>query len=1690
MQIPTTTSTGGAGTFFEQHVNAFWLTLLLVRAIPPILKDCGIDEIHLQTKRLKFNTDDFLLVGKNGSGETKRLFGQVKRSFVVSAKNEDSVKVFRDAWKDFKGIDFDFTRDRIAIVTLRGSNNLLDHFNGLLDIAKGASDQRDFDTRLKTSGLVNDTAKTYFNNITSVIEDYEHGPCKPEDIWLFLRTLNLLSFDLNSSTSQTEALAKTLLAYTSAQKDAIGAATATWDALVVLAGEGMPLGRCFTREAIPEALKSEHRECTHADYGPLRNLQNHTKLILDGIPTTIGANYHLNRADLLCSSLDATNSAKIVLISGPAGSGKSVVAKALLSSMTNDSFTFCFRAEEFSCSHLDEALQKSQLDITASKMSTLLAGQSKKVLLIESVERLLEATIRDAFRDLLSLIAKDPTWQVIMTCRDYSTELVKASMLHNIACQTIDILPLTDEELTLITEALPSIAVPLSNGRLKELLRNPYLLDKVSRLEWKADTELPNGEKSLRKYLWSEFIQVNSKRVNALPKRREKTFIEVSLRRARALTMYVDTRDLDSEALEALCHDSILSSSTQSTALMAPKHDVLEDWAILEWLDTEFSRSENSLENLSLLLGAFPAIRRSYRKWIFEQIEQDTPTACEIFKAAVNSEKLPPYFVDDTLVAFLRSPNSRYFLDTYKEKLFENKNQLLKRLIQLMRIACVSTPEWIKDIFGDSVIFEVPNSPSWSQIMALVASKLDSFDSSDHPLLLGLCEDWSRSISTETPYPAGAVAASEISFYLLASVDRYGSEERANTILEVIAKIPKANPTKFETLLFPTGDDTDLLSVSNKLKEMILDEIGATPASRDLPKTVIKLVFETFVSPPATKRKRSWQYGEIESYGALNHNSLFGMQPRMKVDSGPASELRGPFRPLLRYHAEFALQNLVALVNECARRYTEHLKKIEQEPYRLVLQMPTGKQHEQIADGLRWNLYRGKSLGPTFLKSALMALEEWLLSVGKTKPELLDSQLLEILSASTCASLTAVVASVATAFPAAAKETLLCLLTSPACIFFDRKRLSLENGYASVEKIFSNLDRRNTIYYDERRKADARAHRQQDLEAAIRALQLTSHKDKVQELIDKHKSEIPAPGEQTDEHHAWRMSLHRMDLRQYHTSKVTVSESGEITGDTSNNSSDTGSTKILFTPKEPDEDLRELITKTAQQSESTSKILGLKYWAENVFTSSNPTEYPPNQWKERLHEAKTLIEDGETSFDWVPIATSATAAVCIRFHWDQLNKVDKDWCLEKVTSEIHRKCNEWDPLSTSGGIEGVRVSAWVVPLLLSESKSIETQKVLEESLIIALTHPHPEVQICSAQGIGKHLWKSHRPLVLKYLDVIATHGITLYKARNTQHESRQESTEDYRLTAAQLIRAKYSDERLVTKESFKKIDKNEPYGKFSLLLISKVFQEAPDDDLAIEHFRDLAKTLGGWWRQDEEQRYSRRKDFEEERQLLESLEMFIFKSSTPIAIEILDPIIRAVDECPDQVSHVISDLVELEDSLQHTHHFWSLWQAFADEIAQIPWLENVDSRSFWGSGIIYSIFLVTYWKENVCHWKSLEGFQNRLVTLFKRLPCSAAVVTAYIRFLHDIGQESLPDAFVTLSDSLATLIAQGNPPRKEALSLLEKLLKLHVYSKPFELKKTEERRTAVLKILDALVEHGSSPAYRMRDDFVTPLQHS
>lgn len=69
-------------------------------------------------------------------------------------------------------------------------------------------------------------------------------------------------------------------------------------------------------------------------------------------------------------------------------------------------------------------------------------------------------------------------------------------------------------------------------------------------------------------------------------------------------------------------------------------------------------------------------------------------------------------------------------------------------------------------------------------------------------------------------------------------------------------------------------------------------------------------------------------------------------------------------------------------------------------------------------------------------------------------------------------------------------------------------------------------------------------------------------------------------------------------------------------------------------------------------------------------------------------------------------------------------------------------------------------------------------------------------------------------------------------------------------------------------------------------------------------------------------------------------------------------------------------------------------------------------------------------------------------------------------FLYDIGERSLPDAFVRIVRRLRTEDHKHLLSSQNSVFMLEALLQRHVYTRPLELKRDHSLRDSILELLD------------------------
>jgi len=1669
-------ATGGGGEQFEQHVVAFALGLLLVRATPPILTDTSVVEVHLQTRHQGWHTDDLLLVGERSNGARRRLALQVKRSFRISAVDDDCRKTIYGMWNDFLAADrFQESTDQLAVVTLHGTSVLLRDFGSLLHCARASIDAEDFKRRLSLDGFLSGKARDQNGDIKRILAE-KGGTSLDDDVyWRFLRVVNVLSFDLNTPTSQTEASMLSLLSHCMADGSGSNAAVrGVWATLLECAGEGRPTARSYARDDLPLELRERHpTTVSAADRNGLRVLVEHGQTVRDGIRSTIGEGYTIERSRYVQSLAARLADHQVVIVSGVAGSGKSALACKLLAQVEDGYPVLAFQAVEFATAHVDEVLANAQTLLNHQRLLALLAAHDRKVVFVDGVERLLERSVRDAFSQLLQLPQKDSSIQIVLTVRDYSLETVRNALLTpaGLNPEIFEVSALSDAELDGVKRGVPALSLPLGNEQLRGFLRTPYVLDLASRLRW-GDAPFPASLREFRRKVWLDLIRADGYAAGGMPARREKVFLDIARRRATELRPFVRPGVDDAEALDALRRDSLMEKSRESSVVYAVTHDVLEDWGVLQWIDDRFAESNGSVRELADAVGGYPAIRRAFRQWLAERFEIDPGDAQAMVLRAIGQQELPAYFRDDCLVAALLSESATEFVEGCRQRIVRGDFDLLARVVHVLRVACMESPRWL-DVPGLPSQMLVPTGPGWVPTIGLVLDFIDTLVPERAQLLLGLVEDWGKQMDRVNPAPDGMQQAGAIIDRLLPEFDGYGSDDARERALKVVVKIPSAVP-QFKGLIerSKTCDYDDRLA--SGLSELILTKLEGGFACRDFPDEVISLVDARLRLSDADRERIRLGVGrgEIE-YG-------FGVRDIQIGSYYPASAVQGPFGALLRSHPRKAVAFILRLVNHAGDWYAtkQWPGRILEPATRTSLEIPKRGAVEQWANGRFYSLYRGNQVAPYSIVSALMALESWLLSLGKLDGANLEGWLLYVLRNSNNVMTTGVVASLCVAFPEKAGQAGLALLSSRDVVQLDRERLASESSVGSTA--FSGLNPHYWMFEQERLASNELPHRREDLESLAVRMQLTEHRDEVWAIIDRHRAE--ASGEPGEDNRVWRLALHRMDIRNFEQRdppEGTEGKDGEDAG------------RVYFGPGKMDPDIQEMVDETTKSYGPMTRHLklqnlGRKMWEQGAAVGEV-------DWKTSLlAEAQAVERELGEAEEFYRDGQGLAAAVCIRDHLDELDEADFEWCARRVDFEVRRRSEAVDYVGRVGRTMGAdRVCASVVPLLAVHPRKVDGVDAMT-LLSLSLTHPIEEVSECAFSGLGAFVGEEHKALVLQ---CVASAAYRWRLASALVEEARRRRTmdpnggQDALESIVPAVRAAIEDKSLNVARELGSLQLGDPLAGSAIRVILTVLERHSVWEESREFYSRIACWLVDAWRSGKQGRESITRNFEIEYAAVRSLASFVLRLPWTEALRISAPVVDAVaDQRQDAERFVSASIMPADANTDDC--FWELWQRLADEIVRSPWGLGLTDEDSYGLGLLHAIFLRHYWKEDVKHWHRLDGHAHRLDELARNLPATVPVVLAYSDFLRTIGQQSLPRSF----EVVAHVLGKGDAVRIASDSgvafNLEILLRPFVYSQPHRLKTDPPLREAVLLILDALVAGGSPSAYRMRDDFVTPSSQS
>ena len=1332
-------STGGGGLNFETRVQAAFAVLMLTGGPAPCFPSYQTVKLNLQGRYAGFNTDDLILYLKQAqTGAEAKLLGQIKHSISITVSDTTFADVIHGAWEDFNGEFFNSDRDAIALITGPLAATDCSHVRPILEWARHSENEVEFIEKVNTKKFSADKKREKLEVFKTHLKSANNGTdISDSQLWNFLKVFHLIGYDLDTESGSILPLIYSLISHRSDELP-----SRIWTNVVDAIQTANQNAGTITLETIPQDIKNAFNPNSYSDWSSdLDKLHEHGDYILNGIKTTVGE-IHIDQSDYISQLFDLSEGFNFVLVSGKPGARKSSLIKSFSDFVRGRAALFCLRAEDLDESHLDKVLSSMNMKGSLGGLQAGFALLPKKYLIIESLEKLLELRNTSAFTDLLQFLKKDQGWTVIATCREHAYQQVTINFLQpsGVTFGTLLMDEFSDEQVQEICEQNKSLRQFTDNPALQPLLKNPFFADLAARALETGTTFSPeDGEKEFRTALWRDVIAREQARKNGMPLKRKRTFIDIAVTRAKQMTFGVSENNFDQDALLKLEEDNLIRRDLENRLVM-PAHDVLEDWALEQYIEDAFYRHSHNIPDFLNEIGSEPAINREFRLWLHQKLRYGENVK-DLVCSVLNAHDIERYWQDETITAVLQGDNPDEFLESLKEKLLSNDGELLERFCFILRIACkapdkkiISSATSNEDNILDT-LFLKPHGQAWTAFIFFLLENKEFLPTSLTSDIAVLLEEWSSVHQIDNqPEPSIVRAAGLLALHLLDNLkESYGNDEALKKILGVIIKSHWAVKDEFDELLERDVFTTNIVPADRQQKRFYYVTLFC-----EMLFSTLDCIFLCKHSPDLLIRLASYEwFGRQADGDAIDVDDYFGIH-HYRNNFFPSSGAKGPFQYLLMHHPRKGLDFILKLLNKASDNYAHsNLDGPRDSGYRrtgfpaplieqIELQLNDGSSVKQYSSSHLWLAYRGHSVVPYLLQCALMAFENWLIAYAEKRSSEKIAWLFDyVLRHSNSVMPTAVLASVATGYPVKVGKAALPLLSNIKLYYFDMERTIKERGDKELNwhGIRSRHDPLAYLYTEERRTAAQRPWRKKHLEALALLLQFSEYREDMLATINRLRKS-------TANDERARFLFHRIDSREY-----------TLIEDRENN-------RILINPKELESDLEETHQTTQETMQSHNRFLTLHVWSKETFERKPLEKEYYKSWVEALVEAKELLkqlEAGEVNdlekMHYGGIVTAT--AIFIRDYSDKLTRKDASFCADLVIRTVIANADTDDTLAITDAIDsdGAAASASVLPILLDFASDEEEKVVVKRVIVVALTHANEHVRNQTADGIREYLWR-------------------------------------------------------------------------------------------------------------------------------------------------------------------------------------------------------------------------------------------------------------------------------------------------------------------------------------------------------------
>lgn len=1695
-------STGGGGTNFETRIQAAFTVLMLTGRISPCLPPWPITRIKLQGSYVGFTTDDFIVYTRDScSQQEAKLLAQIKHEVGITERDGTFAKVIRAAWKDFNdsGV-FTVGVDTLALITGPLSTTDINQVRPLLEWARHSEDEREFLGKVYTSHFSSELKQekllAFRVNLTRA-NGGNHVTDK--QLWDFLRSYYLLGYDLDASSGSTLSLIQSLIA-----QSYKGSPSALWSQVVEAVQSANQNAGTITLDTLPREIVNSFgaREDRQWD-SDLRKLKEHGEYIIGGIRTSIGG-VHVKRTELLTRLLEVTETSKFVFISGGRGAGKSSLVREFSEYMEDRAPIFCLRTEDLDKPHLDNVFSSMGLGSSINDLGAVFALMPKRYLLIESLEKLLELQNFSAFSDLLQFLNKHEGWTVIATGRDYAYQQIVFNFFQPAGFDhsSLTVENFDDDEVRGLYERLTPLKAMADNLSLAPLLKNPFFSDLAYRVA-AAGTQFSggDGEKEFRAAVWRDVIAKEYIRTGGMPLKRSQTFLDVAVSRAKQMVYGIPEIDFDSETLLKLEEDNLIRRDV-SKGSVSPAHDVLEDWALERYIEDVYRKTSDDVARFLNTVGHEPAMNRAFRLWLYQKLRYGDDVNALIIDI-LNDPQIQRYWQDETISAVLLSNNPHGFLEELRGRLLANEAELLKRFCFILRISCKTPNQELTKQLSDtgkkgSYLFLQPYGNGWDALIRFLFEYVEGSSGSLVPHLTAILDEWSSSIQIEGELPVVAREAGLLAVRLLGTLKDSFRDDDGNRkrLLSVIFKTVPAIQTEFDELL-----EADVLKAGKRPRrphyvekdfcKMAFEGIDTAFLCKHVPDTVITLALHEWLIDES-------EDGEESSWGgmSLNVEEFFGLHS-YKFEFFPSSGAKGPFQHLLRFHPRKGLDFILRLLNITAEKYAHSnlhspsgRRRIHDErrilsAEQIDIRLNDETSVKQYFSGRLWTAYRGHSNVPYLLESALMALENWLISFaeGPATTDRLEWLFDYILRNSNSIMPTAVLASLATGFPDKLGRAALPLLREPSFYSLDMSRMVGERGGGEINWFASgfNNDPLAELYTAERRAAALRPWRGEHLEILITRLQFTALRDEAFAVIDELRSKVP-------QSESWRFRFHRIDSRGWKPVE------------------DKENKRILFESQRLEPDLVEIQQKSQESVALHDRFSRMFLWADKTFSRERPEREYYASWEEALQEAKNLLDKlkGDTEGNLNGMFKGGlvkAAASCLRDHSSELSEEDASWCSEIIVQAVMSNADTGDMTARADktDFDGSATAASVIPIVLDFTGNDDEKLAVKKVIVTALTHVNAGVQAGAAHGIRQHLWQRDpefaEQCIFGTIEYARLQLENSYRRRavnlllDDQEQNNEEATgswvDDFR---ERLVNGTPSPEKHdLVKIGF---DSHSPWFMLPPCLM------VPNGSTEPRHVALFSSILKLFFKAEEATRKHRSQREDDDIHVHYELRLSFTSRFAEYLIPLresgsrlfVDLLLEGCDSAPEFIDYLLLNISLLTESAQKKELYWELWSQLSEKVQAIA-IENTERDSgYRGEGgrrkLIRGMLFadipwqkIDYERQDIAHGKDLilEVVKNagKNVDVFEAL---SSLMYHFPKIFFEPGMQVLANHQREVG---GTRLLSGANTAFYLEGSIQRFLQVEETG-PL----ARDMHQACFILLDVIVETASSRAYYLREQLI------